>query len=246
MLTEEPEAYASTIRSMTLSYVVVVGEVIVSILAIAGLIAFGILRGELVSSIIDVIIYVFLPLTVLVVVYAVHEAKKVYRQALEFYRTAKIVSEEFDLKHVELLESPAPPFAAIYRINRKYLVLRRLDKYATISILDPIRGVGRKEYTPILLWRERERLFYKEVDGVRIKISRVEAYLPDPKNEEMVEGLFIAYTTTTIYNTARIVKILRKLLSREAIEYYETTRELPRFISPRENSSNNPLGKPHT
>ncbi len=225
-INDEPESYASIISSATLSYIIVVGEVIVLILAIAGLIAFTVLRGELLSSIIDVLLYVILPLSLIIVLYSYYNSKKAYHKALEFHKLANILAEELEIKNGELIEGPAPPFTVVYRLNRKYLIVRRLDGYATIAVLEPIKGVYRKQYMPILVWREKEMLLKKEIDGLKIRITKIEALLPDPKHNEMFEGELLAFINYTYYNIARVVKNVRRLIEKKGIEYYEETKEL--------------------
>ncbi len=214
-LSEEPEAYASVIRSSTISYTATVGVVVAVILTITGIIAFTVLRGgELLFSVIDAVTYVFVPLIILAAVYSYIRASRAYRDAIKFHELARTIAGELGVKNGELLEKPAPPYSVIYRRFRRYIVVRKEDGVTVINVLQPEEVSHEESYAPIYMWKTRELIMYKDIDGYRAALLRLWALFPDPKTRMIIHGEFTAYSLRVPSREEIIIDAVKKLIEK--------------------------------
>ena len=213
---EEPENYAGLVKVSTLSYIATVGVVVAVILTITGLIAFTVLRhGQLVLSILDALTYVFAPMMILVAIYSYYRAGRTYRGALEFYELAVKIAEAIGVSNGELLEKPAPPYIVIYRRSRRYIVVRKEDGITVVNLLEPVKINHEEGYAPVYMWKTREVLMYKNIEGYRAAWIKLWALFPDPQTGSIVHGEFTAYTVRVPSRHEEILKIIKALIEKQ-------------------------------
>ncbi len=212
-LRDDPAEYAELVASSTASYAFLVGIVVVIIFSIAGLIAFTVLyEGHLLLSIRDAVIYVLLPLLVVVTIYSRTRSKKSYKGALEFHELARKTAERLGIDNGELLEKPAPPYVVIYRRGRRYIVVRKEDGVAKLIVLDPIEIKHEHSYAPVYIWKTREIMMTKKIDGRKVTWIKLWAVFPDPGIKELVHGEFDGYVAIVEPDPEKIARIAEKIL----------------------------------
>ncbi len=117
------------------------------------------------------------------------------------------------IENAELLEKPAPPYVAIYRKRRKYIVIRKEDGIVKIVVLDPVKIGHEHSYAPVYIWKTREVMMTKKINEHKDTWIKLWAIFPDPDIKEMVHGEFEGYVTISEPDPEKISYLVEKILA---------------------------------
>lgn len=140
------------------------------------------------------ILFVFTPMMVIVYFTSKHLAKQAFDRAKKFVEVILIVAEKLGTRKVELLEFIPPPYIAILKYGKYYIVIRYLGlSELYISILDPLKTKSIEGYIAIYLVKNREILAHEDIDSHRLNIYKALVALAEPLEDQYVEGSFYLY-----------------------------------------------------
>jgi len=191
------DEYVKLISHEVKYHAVLTGVVVSVILALASSIVLVALFR--VKSLIDIAVYVVsivvLPVNILNYILARRSARVAEKTARDFAKAVEDVARLLNTQRVELLEMPPPPYIAVIKRDKYYIVLAYYGVEGVhVMLLEPFKVRQEEGYTAIFMRRSSELLATESIgDNVVVKVSKITAILPEPLEDFTNEGVFYAY-----------------------------------------------------
>ncbi|GEM_PF-3180721 len=212
---EYKEEYIDLLSKEAYSHAITTGIIVSIILALASsivlIVVFRILN--LVHLLIYLVALVIVPINVLTYIVAHKIAHNVLNEAKIFVDVISKVANTLNTTHVELLETPPPPYTSVLKTNKYYVVVSYYGyRGVHVTILDPVKIDKEEGYAAIYMKKSRELLATIKINNVDLRIYRLLAVLPEPVEDAIVEGSFYSYEFT-IYklDPDKLISLIRKV-----------------------------------
>lgn len=193
---EYRDKYVEDISKATYSHTLTLGMTLSILIGICSLIVLAILlRG---AGAFLIMISITISIIVVVNIIGVLVGRSISRKTLEeaslFVETISRIASEINCDKVELLEKPPPPYTAVLRYGKYYVVISYYSgRGVYVSILEPMDVDYEEGYVPIYLKKSREKLACSNVGGYDVCVYKVVATLPVPLEDKIIEGRFYTY-----------------------------------------------------
>jgi len=191
------DEYVKLIAHEVKYHAVLTGVVVSVVLALASsIVLVAVFR---IRSLIDLAIYVvsivIIPVNILNYILARRSARVAEKTAKDFVKAVEYVAKALNTQRVELLEVPPPPYIAVIKRDKYYVVLAYYGVEGVhVMLLEPFNVRREEGYTAIFMRRSSELLARESIgDNVVLKISKITALLPEPLEDVTNEGVFYAY-----------------------------------------------------
>jgi len=196
MLLEDKNEYVELLIKQAKSHIVTTGIIVAIILYLTSLVAYTILLKNTGIHVVLAVsaLTVPLPITIVSILHARRAIKNVEIQAWKFIDFIEKFTVYLGNSNVELLETPPPPFISIIKHSEWYIGLS-YDPYRglNISILEPFKTRTEDGYAPVYIKKSKEILARREVNDVNIGVYKLQAIIPEPGRDYIVEGVFYSY-----------------------------------------------------
>lgn len=193
---EYRDKYVEDIGKATYSHTLTLSVTLSILLGVCSLIVLAILfRGAgafslMISSTISIIVVV----NIIGALVGRSVTRKTLEEASLFVVTISRVASVINCDKVELLEKPPPPYTAVSRYGKFYIVISYYSSRGVyVSILEPMDVDYEEGYVPIYLKKSRQKLACSNVGGYEVCVYKVVATLPEPLEDKMIEGRFYTY-----------------------------------------------------
>jgi len=191
------DEYVKLIAYEVKYHAILAGVVVSVILALASsIVLVAVFR---VRSLINLTVYVasivVLPVNILNYILARRSARVAEKAARDFAKAVEDVSRLLNTQRVELLEMPPPPYIAVIKRDKYYIVLAYYSVEGVhVMLLEPFKVRQEEGYTAIFMKKSSELLAMESIGGnVALKVSKITAIVPEPLEDVTNEGVFYAY-----------------------------------------------------
>jgi len=222
------DEYVKLIAHEVKYHAVLTGVVVSVVLALASsIVLVAVFR---VKSLIDLAIYVtsivVIPVNILNYMLARRSARVAEKAARDFAKAVEDMAKALNTQRVELLEMPPPPYTAVIKLDKYYVVLAYYGiEGVQVMLLEPLNVRREEGYTAIFMKRSSDLLATENIgNNVVLKISKITAILPEPLEDITNEGVFYAYefylphlsVSSIVAGIERVFELIRELKGKSA------------------------------
>lgn len=213
--------YVKIVSKNTYSQIITTGIVVSIILGIVSIVFISVLFN--IWKIKNMFHYIIVFTTIVVItntisyIVAKRSIGKTMNLANKFIDFIEKLSIALNCDRVELLENTPLPYIAVFKQSKYYIVIKYYDYYTEVNILDPFKISRSEGYIPIYIRKHSEIMSCRDVGIVKTCIYRVNAVLPEPGEDAIIEGLFYSREFRIVkrdvdYLIKAILSVLREIL----------------------------------